>query len=76
MGINSRPSQFDLLHRYWRGATNDGITRNTQGFLNEVQSGLPLLNEDTAYTISGDFSRTTTGTVTTRVDRRLAETFL
>ena len=64
------------LNKTRRGAINDGITRNTQGFLSDVQCGLPLLNEDTAYTISGDFSRVNTGTVTTRVDRRLAETFL
>ena len=38
------------------GPTKDGISRNTVGFLNEVQSGLPLLNEDVAYTLSSDFT--------------------
>jgi len=48
------------------GPTDDGIVRNTEGFLNEVQSGLPLLNEDVAYTISSDFTRVRTGAPTTR----------
>ena len=41
-------------------------SRNTVGFLNEVQSGLPLLNEDVAYTISSDFTRVRTGSASTR----------
>ena len=48
------------MNKKRRGATNDGISRNTTNFLSEVQSGLPLLNEDTAYTISGDFTRVNT----------------
>ena len=64
------------MNKKRRGATNDGISRNTTNFLNEVQSGLPLLNEDTAYTISGDFTRVNTGSITTRIDQRMARSFL
>ena len=56
-----------------RGARNDGISRNTLGFLNEVQSGLPLLNEDVAYTISSDFTRVRTGSASTRFGFRGAD---
>ena len=58
------------MNKKRRGPTNDGISRNTVGFLNEVQSGLPLLNEDVAYTLSSDFTRIRTGEASTRYDFR------
>ena len=54
------------MNKKRRGRTDDGISRNTLGFLNEVQSGLPLLNEDVAYTLSSDFTRVRTGAPSTR----------
>ena len=60
------------MNKKRRGPTNDGISRNTLGFLNEVQSGLPLLNEDVAYTLSSDFTRVRTGSATTRFGFRNA----
>ena len=54
------------MNKRRRGRTNDGIFRNTLGFLNDVQSGLPLLNEDVAYTLSSDFTRVRTGAPSTR----------
>ena len=61
------------MNKKRRGPTNDGISRNTVGFLNEVQSGLPLLNEDVAYTLSSDFTRVRTGSATTRFGFRNAD---
>ena len=54
------------MNKRRRGRVNDGIFRNTLGFLNDVQSGLPLLNEDVAYTLSSDFTRVRTGAPSTR----------
>tara|TARA_B100000614_G_scaffold262169_1_gene294550 strand:+ start:334 stop:1164 length:831 start_codon:yes stop_codon:yes gene_type:complete len=50
------------------GATEDGIERNTKNALNDVMSGLPLLNRDVGYTLTPDGSKAATGTLNTRVN--------
>ena len=48
------------------GATDDGIQRNTENGLNEVMSGLPLLNRNVGYTVTPDGSMVGTGSINTR----------
>ena len=50
------------------GATQDGIQRNSENGLNDVMSGLPLLNRDVGYTLTPDGSTVSTGSVNTRAN--------
>ena len=50
------------------GATQDGIQRNSENGLNDVMSGLPLLNRDVGYTLTPDGSTVSTGSINTRAN--------
>ena len=60
LGISNNKTRAD--------ATQDGIQRNSENGLNDVMSGLPLLNRDVGYTLTPDGSTVSTGSVNTRAN--------